>query len=70
MTNNFKRCECCGNYFEVNENNKDEKYCSEECKAIYFRCSICGDYYKLEDFFDKERLICSKECSLTHKGEK
>lgn len=56
-----KQCAVCGKYFETKD---DEKiYCSSICEESYQRCSVCGNYYLLEDFYNKEELICSNECS-------
>jgi len=62
MALNTGQCISCGKFFEINENNKSS-YCSKECQETYHKCIICGDYYLLEDFLDKDNLICSEECN-------
>ena len=62
-----RRCSCCGNYYQVTEENKNEKFCSEECKHKYYRCTVCGHYYLPDDFIDLDKLICSKECLKKYK---
>lgn len=62
----LKRCECCGNYFEQDEKDPENIYCSKECMALYQRCVVCGEYYLLNDFFNKDKAICSEECSKTY----
>lgn len=59
----YKRCLCCGNYFEVEEAKKDYEYCSIECIKKFSRCKVCGTYFEV--IFDNKyhnNNFCSKEC--------
>jgi len=59
----FKRCFCCGNYFEINDENKDSDYCSIECMKKFSRCKVCGNYFEIviNNKYHKNNF-CSKEC--------
>ncbi len=59
----YKRCLCCGNYFEIKENTKDSEYCSIECMKKFSMCKVCGNYFEIS--FDNKyhkNDCCSKEC--------
>ncbi|MBN2544809.1 MAG: hypothetical protein JXB50_03365, partial [Spirochaetes bacterium] len=66
MAINIRQCISCGKFFELSKKN-NTNYCSKECQDIYHKCIICGDYYLLEDFLDKDNLICSVECSKRYR---
>ncbi|MBI9108254.1 MAG: hypothetical protein JEZ04_16010 [Spirochaetales bacterium] len=34
-THTFTRCPNCGNFFLITEKNRDNKFCSVECEAVY-----------------------------------
>jgi hypothetical protein len=59
----YRCCLSCGNYFEVNEENKDEQYCSKDCYKEYIMCSICGNYCEKIAREDSNSFVCSEECA-------
>ena len=68
MDNNYKRCECCGNYFLPDASKGHNIYCSNECEEKFIRCSVCGNYYSLpENKTDKEDFVC---CEIFTKNYK
>ncbi|MCK4798460.1 MAG: hypothetical protein KAT05_13855 [Spirochaetes bacterium] len=67
MKSKYIRCECCGKYFLESEAKNKKQFCSTVCEEQLIRCIVCGNYYKLEDYFDRENYICSKECTKKYK---
>lgn len=68
----YKQCLGCGNYFEVNDSNKNRDYCSQNCFVRYEQCIVCGKHFEVSNSQDeKSRNICSEEClSVINKTQK
>ncbi len=64
---NYKRCECCGNYFPETAENRDKIYCSPECETLYVRCIICNNYYPYEEGMDINNYICCENPAKNYK---
>jgi|GEM_PF-3775538 len=59
MENIYRRCECCGNYYLINDVNNQSSYCSKECEEKFIRCSVCGNYYSLpENNTETDDFVC------------
>ncbi len=53
----YLRCPNCGKYFAED---KDKKFCSEECKIYYESCVACGKYFISSR--EAVNLFCSIDC--------
>jgi len=63
MITTYKRCINCGNYFEVNENEKDREFCNDNCISNYERCQVCGNYF-VSYGESSSHPTCSEECKV------
>lgn len=61
MATTYKRCINCGNYFELNENEKDREFCNDSCVTHYERCQTCGNYF-ITNGDTSEPFTCSDGC--------
>ena len=59
----YKRCQGCGNYFEIDEQNKDNVFCSPVCYKEYESCLVCGNYFLKADIIRTKKIPCCKKCS-------
>jgi hypothetical protein len=64
MNQAYKRCVSCGDYFVVNEENKDSEYCSKSCEKEYEMCMICGNYFEPRNMVTEDNLKLCKKCSV------
>lgn len=57
----YLRCPNCGKYF-TNKEEKENKFCSDECKIYYKSCAACGNYFASSRIDNK--IYCSNECGI------
>jgi hypothetical protein len=71
-----RNCKICGNEFDVYNNVKDQKYCSNKCKSrdkdiqwTYTTCANCGkEIHKSKSSIRKyKNSYCSLDCELEYK---
>ena len=58
----YLRCPNCGKYFS-NIQEKENKFCSEECRIYYKSCTACGNYFISSR--TENKIFCSTECGIS-----
>ena len=59
----YKRCLCCGNFFEASVDNQEAVFCRENCCVDYIRCVVCGKYTEKMSHMEESTFVCSEECA-------
>ncbi len=57
----YLRCPNCGKYF-TNEQDKENRFCSTECKIYYKSCTACGNYFVTTR--SENNIFCSNDCGI------